>query len=36
MASSTTIRKTYQQRSTPQRNVAELLRIYRFAITHPA
>ena len=28
--------KTYEQRFDPQRNVAELLRIYRFAITHPA
>jgi glycosyltransferase involved in cell wall biosynthesis len=28
--------KSYEQRFDPQRNVAELLRIYRFAITHPA
>jgi glycosyltransferase involved in cell wall biosynthesis len=29
-------RKTYEQRFDPQRNVEELLEIYRFAITHPA
>ena len=28
-------RKTYEQRFDPQRSVAELLEIYRFAITHP-
>jgi len=28
--------KTYEQRFDPQRSIAELLRIYRFAITHPA
>ena len=28
-------RKTYEQRFDPQRNVEELLEIYRFAITHP-
>jgi len=29
-------RKTYEQRFDPDRSVAELLDIYRFAITHPA
>ena len=29
-------RKTYEQRFDPQQSVAELLEIYRFAITHPA
>jgi glycosyltransferase involved in cell wall biosynthesis len=28
-------RKTYEQRFDPERSVAELLEIYRFAITHP-
>ena len=28
-------RKTYEERFDPQRSVAELLEIYRFAITHP-
>jgi glycosyltransferase involved in cell wall biosynthesis len=29
-------RKTYEQRFDPERNLAELLEIYRFAIAHPA
>jgi glycosyltransferase involved in cell wall biosynthesis len=29
-------RKTYEQRFDPQRSVDELLRIYHFAVTHPA
>ena len=28
-------RKTYEQRFDPQRSVEDLLRIYRFAVTHP-